>query len=216
MKKLFLTLSFLIAVNLFCYSQKAEPKKKNTIHANKQKQTDVQKIPQNDMIPMFQYWGKKNWDSVYIVTSEILRKYPNDTSNFKSNINYAFIIAAAAKTAAHKMTYPELREAVRPLLGKLFLTPVHATTTDKKLNQAGVTLITSDKSGSKATTIIRSTDEKTILSIEEFNFKKKIKLTNEYRDKFIRCGGKLYSIEINSKMDDIWIMHLVFIDGYHL
>ena len=168
------------------------------------------------MIPMFQHWGKKNWDSVYIVSKEILRKCPNDTTAFKSNMNYAFVYSAAAKTAEHKMTYPELREALKSFLGKPFLTPVHATTTDKKLNQSGVTLITRDKTGSRATTISRTDDQKTIICIEEFNFKKKIKPTQDFKNRFIRCGGKLYSIEINSKMDDVWIIHLVFYDAYYL
>jgi len=194
MKSILLTLSILFA-----------------IHSN----SSAQKIPQDDMIPMFHHYAQKNWDSLYIVTSNILKKYPDDTTNFKSNINYAFFIAAAGKTATHRMSYPELREALKPFLGRSFLTPVHATTIDKKLNQTGVTLISRDKSGSKATTLIRTADEKTVLCIEEFILKKNV-TPSTFKPKYIRCGGKLFSIEINSKMDNTWIIHLVFTDSYYL
>ena len=138
--------------------------------------------------------------------------FPDDSSDFKANVNYAVILSAAGMVANNKMTYPELRETLRPFLGKYIMMPAHPTTTDTLTTSSGITILGENKSGIKGTTITQSADKKTVLCFENFEFSDPI-IISDYDKVRTRCGGKLAIVEINPYMDNIWILRLRITDA---
>ncbi len=171
-----------------------------------------QQIQRNDMLPMYKLLSAKNWDSAFIAANDILKRFPDDSSDFKANVNYAVILSAAGMVANNKMTYPELRETLRPFLGKYIMMPAHPTTTDTLTTSSGITILGENKSGIKGTTITQSADKKTVLCFENFEFSDPI-IISDYDKVRTRCGGKLAIVEINPYMDNIWILRLRITDA---
>ena len=171
-----------------------------------------QDIEREDMLPLFKFLSAKNWDSAFIKANEIIKNFPDDSSDFKALANYASILSAAGKVSNDRMTYKELREIIFPFLGKRLLMPVHPTTTDTLKIAYNTNMLKENPSGIKGSSMTVNADGQTILTFEDFEFSNSI-LIKEYDKKNTTCGGKLFKVEINRYQDKIWIMRMLMIDA---
>lgn len=172
----------------------------------------AQQIQRDDMLSLYRSLSIKNWDSAYIKANALIKKFPTDSSDFKATINYALILSAAGKVSNHTMSYPELRQTAKSIMGKHIMMPAHFITTDTLSVAPSITVLNDNNGRSKGTTIIKNAEGNTVLCFEDFEFKEQLDLASFKNAKY-RCGGKLNTVEINSYMDDIWIMRLRITDA---
>lgn len=60
----------------------------------------------------------EDWSVVASSCQKYFKEFPNDTSDFGSQVNFTYILASAAKTAHEQMSYTELSKALEGLDGK--------------------------------------------------------------------------------------------------
>lgn len=166
----------------------------------------AQQISRSEMITLYQSIASKNWDSSFNVASDIIQKYPNDSSDNKSITNYAAILSASGRVAQSNMSYTALREFLWQFMGKKILLPAHQVTTDTT-NTINMLVLKENDAQIFATSVAKDFKVNTILSVENFEFKEPFDI-HKHNGIKARCGGRIYHIEVNKYRDDIWILRL--------
>lgn len=155
---------------------------------------------------------KEDWTQAATLSSLALNKLKTDNGKKQlARLRYFYLYALAGKVIAAKMTYAELEKTVSSFIGKDFLMPARAISTDctKMLNyicaskdDAQVLRVTATN---KAGTAIHSFEY--VETAENFD-------TAQNSGKSAFLGGTLQKAEFNERKSNIWIMRLYFRNGF--
>lgn len=172
----------------------------------------AQQITQEDYSSIIPFVKSEDWKSAFKMSSKLLNKAQNDTSEFKSMVAYLNIYAATGLTSEGKMSRNKLSEIALKYKGQSIFMAGHLASKDGR-NTLNKTFLSILDGKSQGFTIITNNSAK-ILLLEDISFAKNVD-PSFYAGSYVRCGGLLKDIEVNpDKNNTDWILKLTVTDSF--
>jgi len=172
----------------------------------------AQQITQEDYKSIIPFVQSEDWKSAFKMSSKLLEKAQNDTSEFKSMVSYLNIYAAAGMVSIGKMNIKKLSEITMKYKGQAIFMAGHIASKDGK-NTLNKTFLSVLEGKSQGFTIVTDKRAK-ILLLEDIAFAKDVD-PSFYTGSYVRCGGLLKDIEVNTdKNNTDWILKLTVSNAF--
>lgn len=165
-----------------------------------------QAITYDDFKKIIPFLQKEDFKTAYEKTKLLLSSTENDSSDLRGIVTYMNIFSAAGMVTLDQMTHDNFLKNATLFTGQKLVMSVypcidstaHGFNSLKFINSNGLI------QGTVAST---NSSKSNIFCFEYFNYAEPVD-PSEFIGKYVRCGGILDSVEINSNKSKIWISRL--------